>query len=297
MKLAKWSSIASSGTMVAVILFSSMAMFAKTSADSRPEERFERSFSVEQGSTLVVNNRKGTVHIKGSDSDQIVVNVYKRFSGPGEAKTAWLKETEVNFTADAKHPKIEVVYPDPACQDDACDDGRDLSDVELTIQVPRQINLELTGRKPDMFISSIEGNIRIESRKSPILIESTTGAVYIVTHKNDVRLKDVTIQSKLDLITEKGTAEIEARSLGEETNLETTKGSIVLHLPSNSGAVVDFTGGSRSVLSSDFPLGQEQTVGRAVREIHATINQGGTRMRLRTDKGSFILRKASSSMI
>jgi hypothetical protein len=271
-----------------------MVMFVQTPKTSTQEDRFQRAFDVGQGATLVVNNRKGIVHVSGSDSGQVLVSVYKRYDGPSKDKIAWLNETRIDFTTDSKHLKVEVIYPDPECKDDSCDDGRDLSGVELTIQVPRQINLELTGRKPDIFVSSIEGDIKIESRKSPILIESTTGAVRINTRKDKVRLKDVTILGQLDLTIEKGTAEINVRRFGGETNLETTKGIITVRIPSNTGAVVDFAGGSRSLFRSDFSLQGSQTSGRAIREIRGTINQGGTHMRLRTDKGTFLLCKPSS---
>ena len=288
MRIGKWISMQTSATMIALFTFS---MIMSINAPAQ-EERFQRSFDVNKGATLIVDNRKGTVHIKGSDSSQVIVSVYKHFSGPDKAKTNWLNETAINFSTDSMHPKVQVNYPDHDCGSDSCDDGADLSDVEITIQVPRQINLELSGRKPDIVVSSIEGNISIQSHKSPITIESTQGAIHIVSHSNNVKLKDVSIVGKLDVNIENGTAEIQARSLGQEADLETTKGSIVVHVPKNAGANVDFSGGSRSVFLSDFPMGQSS--GRAIREIHGTINQGGTRMRLRTDKGSISLRKSSN---
>ena len=268
-----------------------MAMFAATPGSLAQQEHFQQVFDVDHDATLVVNNRKGAIHVKGSPSGQILVSVYKRYDGPSKGKTEWLNETVVDFTADSKHIEVNVTYPDPECGDDSGNDGWELGAVELTIEVPRRINLQLAGRKPDMIVSSIEGNIKLESHQSPILLAATLGAVRINTHKDNVRLKDVTIRGQLDLTMEKGTAEIEARSLGERANLETTKGSITVHMPGNAGAVVDFVGGSGSVFTSDFSLSGSQTSGRAIREIHGTINQGGTLMRLRTDKGVFFLRK------
>jgi putative adhesin len=285
---------ASTSTMMTCVFLTFFTMlFFSAGRASAQEARFQRSFDVNKGAMLVVNNRKGTVHISGSDSSQVVISVWKRFSGPDKAKKSWLNETVVNFTTDSMRPKVEVSYPDHDCDNDACE-GRDVSEVELTIRVPHQINLELVGRKPDIAVSSIEGNISIESHKSPILIESTKGAIHIVSHKNDVKLKNVSIVGKLDLNIENGSAEIEARTLGDETNLETTKGNITIHIPKDTGAVVEFTGGSRSVFQSDFPL--DRAPGHAIREVSGTINQGGSHMHLKTDKGAIFLRKSSASI-
>ncbi len=162
--------------------------------------------------------------------------------------------------------------------------------MELTIQVPRQINVVAQGHKPEMKISSVEGDIRVKSYKSPIEIQSTTGAIHIDTYKETVRLENVSIRQSLDLKMTKGDATIDAKSLGGEANLETEKGNIVVRLPQNAGVTVDYSGSRKASFHSDFPITTESGSGS---EVRGTINQGGTRVRLRTVKGSITLERAS----
>ena len=64
------------------------SVFAQTAQEANPES-FQRSFPMSSGGTLVVENRKGTIHITGSDTKQVVVNVRKIFEG-GSEYVHWL---------------------------------------------------------------------------------------------------------------------------------------------------------------------------------------------------------------
>jgi Toastrack DUF4097 len=265
--------------------------FSQTSGTPSQEERFQRSFAINSGGTLTVNNQKGTIHITGSSNGQVVVSVYKRFDGDNAERSWWMSNTRVDFRGDSSRLEVEVQYPNNNCWED-CSGGHGNYDaaVELTIQVPRQINVVARGHKPEMKISSIEGDIRIKSYKSPIEIQSTTGAIHIDTYKDTVRLENVSIRQSLDLRTAKGDAIIDAKSLGGEVNLETEKGSIVVRLPQNAGVTVDYSGSRKASFHSDFPITTEAS---SSSEVRGTINQGGTRVRLRTVKGSITLERAS----
>jgi hypothetical protein len=164
------------------------------------------------------------------------------------------------------------------------------SEVELEIQVPRQINVDLKGYKPEIRISSVEGDIRIKSYKAPVTIDSTSGAIRIETYKDTLRLKNVAVHGGLDVHSFKADTEVDAKSLEGTSTVESEKGTIVLRLPSNVGLNVDYSGGRHSSFHSDFPLAAQ--AGRWGGDVRGTINQGGPLLRLRTTKGSIALEKA-----
>src|SRR5215470_9180106 len=251
------------------------------------EDHFQRSFPLQAGGTLNVENHKGLIRVTGGEGNQVVVNVLKKFEGTDKDKTWWMANTDVHFTNSADQVQISVEYPScNCCNCSGWDHDEYQASVELTIQVPRKTNVELQGHKPLMNVSAIDGNIRITSHKSPIEIQSTVGAIHIETYKETVRLKDVTIHGALDIQTMKGEASIEAKSLGDRVNLETEKGSIVLKAPRNTGMTVDYSGGRRSNFRSDFNIAAEAGSSSSVR---GTINGGGTQVHLRSGKGSITL--------
>jgi hypothetical protein len=255
----------------------------------QPEDKFQRTFTVNNGGTLSVENYKGTIHVTGADTRQVVVNVVKRFEGSESERKWWMENTQVNFRSDSSRVAVEVKYPSMNCF--FCwGEHVYTSQVELEIQVPRQINVDLKGYKPEIRISSLEGDIRIKSYKAPVTIDSTSGAIRIETYKDTLRLKNVAVRGGLDVHSFKADTEVEAKSFEGASTVESEKGSIVLRLPSGVGLNVDYSGGRHASFHSDFPLAAQ--AGRWGGDVRATINQGGPLLRLRTTRGSVALEKA-----
>lgn len=294
----------SSGIAVMCLGFAAAALGAPGAlaqgAQEPNGEAFERSFSMNPGGTLVVENRKGTIHVTGSDTGQVVISVRKVFEGGSEKdRQEWMAQTKVSFDSLADHLNVRVDYPDWNCV--FCVNVND--EVDLTIGVPHAINLELDGNRPDMAISSIQGNIRISSNRSRIDVHSTEGAIRIETNRGEVTLSDVAIKGRLELTSNRAEAVIDARRIDGDADLETERGSIVVRMPSSVGVNLDYVGGRRASFHCDFPVttnehGAElnEVTGRVGREgarISGAVNQGGARMTLRTERGSISLEKAS----
>ncbi len=262
------------------------------SISSDPSAHFQKTFSITPGGTLEVDNYKGTIHVTGSDTNQVAIDVNKHFDGNEADRKWWMENVQVNFRNESNRVAVEVKYPQWTCI--FCWQGHDFTAaVDLEIHVPRQINVRLESYKPDIKVASIQGDIRIKSYKSPIEIDSTTGAVRIDTYKETVKLRNVNLRGPLEIKSYKADAEIDARSLGDSVTLENEKGSIVLRIPANTGMDVDFDGGRRSSFHSDFAMASQ--TGSYDRSVRGKINQGGTRLRLRTEKGSISLEKLSGT--
>ena len=252
-------------------------------------DHFQRSFAITQNGTLNVDNYKGTIHVTAGEGNQVLVDVTKRFEGASESdRKWWMENTQVNFHNDNERVSVEVKYPKWNCT--FCWQGHEFTaQVDLEIQVPKQISVKLDSYKPDIKIAGIQGDIEIKSYKSPITIDSTTGSIRINTYKNTIKLENVALRGPLEVKSYKADAEISARALGESVSLEDYKGSTVLRVPQNAGLNLDYEGGRRASFRSDFPL--SSTAGSFNSSFHGTVNGGGTRIHLRTEKGSVSLEK------
>jgi hypothetical protein len=282
------------GARAAATLFIAFLALAPATRAQQPEEKFQRSFNVNPGSTLRVENYKGTIHVTGSNTNQIVVNVVKRFEGSESSRKWWMENVKVNFSNDSGRVVVDVKYPNVNCM--FCWEMHDYTAaVELEIQVPQKTNVDLDGYKPDIRVASLLGDIRIKSYKAPMTIDSTTGAIRIETYKDTIRLKNVAVRGGLEVRSYKADTEVEARSLEGASSLESDKGRITLRLASSVGLDVDYSGGRRASFRSDFPL-TAQAGSRLGGDVRGTINQGGAHLRLRTVKGSVTLEKLSGTL-
>ena len=276
-----------------IALLAAFSLFSETSSALQAEpEHFQKTFTVAPGAVLGVENYKGTIHVTAGDGNQVMVEVQKRFEGSDSDRKWWMENVKVAFANDANHVRVKVEYPNQNCT--FCFENHDYTAaVELEIRVPRRINVNLDGYKPDIKISGVQGDISVKSYKAPILIEETTGAVRVDTYKNTIRLRDVKIRGALSVKSYKADAEVSARDLGESADLENEKGDITVRVPGNAGLDVDYAGGRRASFHSDFPL---SVSGNFSDSVHGSINGGGTKLRLRTVKGAVTLQKLSGEL-
>ena len=271
-------------SFLAVIVGAAAIVSIHAQTSEAQDTHFVRAFSVTPGAALAIENYKGAIHLTGADTNQISVTVDKKFEGSEADRKWWMTNTQVNFSNDANRVRVAVQYPNNNCFWNCNEHSDYTAEVDLTIQVPRRTNLDLDGYKPDINISATEGDIRIKSYKSPIEIASTTGSVDIHTYKESVRLNDVSIRNSLRIKMEKGDAFVDARSLGDEADIETYKGNVELRIPRNAGVTVDYNGSRRSNLHSELPITSEAGFGSG--EVRGKINSGGSRLSLRTYRGS-----------
>src|SRR5260370_13396337 len=90
-------------TAAAAATFIAVLATALVAPAQQPEERFQRTFKVNAGSTLRVENYKGTIHVTGSDTNQFLVNVFKHFESSKSNRKWWLENTKIIFTNDTSH--------------------------------------------------------------------------------------------------------------------------------------------------------------------------------------------------
>lgn len=284
------------GWLIAIaglIALAAPTLKSQSGSNQQQPEAFQRSFNIAPGGTLHVDNYKGTIHVTGSDSNQVVVDVSKKFEGSDADRKWWLEHVEVNFQNDGNRVSVDVKYPNQNCT--FCFEDHDYTaEVDLEIHVPHQINVTLDSYKPDIKVASIYGDIRIKSYKSPITIDSTSGAVRIDTYKETIKLNNVSVRGPLEIKSYKADAEINAKALGTTATLESDKGTIVLRVPQDAGLNVDYEGSRHASFRSDFPLNIGS--GSFDNSVHGTVNAGGTKLRIRTEKGSVSLEKLSGQI-
>jgi DUF4097 and DUF4098 domain-containing protein YvlB len=246
----------------------SIAAFALIAAIAVPlpaaaqqiEERVDRTIPFEPGGRLVLKTFSGEVRITGTDRNEVVIHAVRR------ATRERLDRIQLEIETTGNTVRIDA-------NSRANRDRRENNNVvetDFEIQVPRQIDIDITTFSAPVTATGITGRHDIGGFSSRMQLTDVTGPIRAKTFSGAVR--------------------IEAREWrdGDALDVNTFSGDIELRLPESARADLSFNSFSGD-LTSDLPLVLQSRRGRNLR---ASMNGGGgTRMELKTFSGDATIRR------
>ncbi len=143
--------------------------------------------------------------------------------------------------------------------------------VHYTIRMPKSAPLKIKDFKSDLIVKDLAADLEVDTFKGHLDVTGLAGGLRIETFKGGVNVGIV-------------------RLVGDVT-AETSKGRIALRLPAAAGFELSAES-ARGSLNVEFPA---ETTGHGSHRrglvARGTVNGGGPRVSLKTDKGSLALRK------
>lgn len=217
---------------------------------------FDQSYPLQPGGTFELQNVNGPVEVDGWDRDAIEVHA---------VKIAKVKEEDlerVSIEVDAKPNAVAVTTHYPQ------NEGVEVA-VEYVIHVPHGARVE--------HISTVNGTLRIAGVDAIEDLRTVNGNIEVYEGGGNIHAH-----------TTNGNVHLELARLGSSRNekgeatAETTNGSLVLAVPSDTQADVDAKCLNGN-FSSELPLALESS--QRPREIHGKLGRGGAPIHLRTVNG------------
>jgi DUF4097 and DUF4098 domain-containing protein YvlB len=235
----------------AVVLLFSLAVAAVPGFALSKE--FNQTYSLQPGGTFELQNVNGTVEVQGWDKDVVEVHA---------VKTAKLRESDlerVSIDVDARPSGVSILTRYPQ------NEGVEVA-VEYTIHVPHGAKLEHLG--------TVNGTLRVAGVGEVDELRTVNGNIEVYEADSAVRAHTTNGNVHLEL------AHIHGIS---DTVAETTNGSVVLALPTNTQADLE----ARCLngnFQSELPFAVENSL--KPREIHGKLGHGGSSIKLHTINGA-----------
>jgi DUF4097 and DUF4098 domain-containing protein YvlB len=278
-----------------------------SSAVYAAEKAFDRSFDVTSGGRLSVNIEGGQIVVLGTDANRVVVHM--------RAKGSEERLEKVTLSADRNAEGVTVLG-----KRDRGDRlfgwlGSDVN-ISVTIEVPREYNLDLHTSGGDINVRQVNGTAIGRTSGGRVNVESIRGDVRMRTSGG--RMDARSIQGSLELETSGGSitatqidGRVRANSSGGSIRLEQVSGAVDAHTSGgsiniqlagkNEGVVAKTSGGSISLrvsssiagdlnastsggrVSTDLTL-TSSDVGKS--SLRGKLNGGGPEILARTSGGS-----------
>jgi len=260
----------------AILFASALSAAVALPAAALPSRDVSKTLPLAAGETVRVDTYKGTVKVTTWDRAEVAVEAkVEADDSCGDAKdlAKWVDQTRVVIEKREGGVSIKSDY-------DALEEGQRWFGsctarpfVRYAIRMPKSAALSIKDYKSDLYVKGLAADLAIDTYKGTVDIGGLAGALSVDTYKGEVNAEIV--------------------RLAGEVHGETYKGSIVLRLPA-AAAFELAAESSRGNLSVEFPAPLTDASSRYRRHglmARGSVNGGGPRVSLKTEKGSLALRK------
>ena len=216
-------------------------------------KEFNQTYSLQPGGTFDLQNVNGTVEVQGWDRDVVEVHAVKT----AKVRESDLERVSIEVSAKPSGVSIQTRYPQ--------DEGVEVA-VEYLIHVPHSAKVEHLG--------TVNGTLRVAGVDEVDDLHTVNGNIEVYEADSEVRARTTNGNVRLELAHVHGVT---------GTIAETTNGSVVLALPSNSEADLE----ARCLngnFQSELPFAVESTL--KPREVHGKLGRGGSPIKLHTINGA-----------
>jgi hypothetical protein len=276
------------------------------------EKVLDRSYDVSAGGRLVVDVDGGTVTVKGTDTNKVVVRMRATGSDDRLAKLNWSAERDgQGVIVTSKRERAEKWF----------DWGRSDLRLTFTVEVPRAYNVDLRTSGGNLDVSQLTGtavgrtsggsigvesvrgevrmrtsggSVRARAVQGPVELESSGGTIVaneiaggLRAHTSGGGIRIEQTSGSIDAQTSGGSITIDMAGSNEGIVAKTSGGSITLKIPSTTNATLNASTSGGSV-SSNLPMTNSESSKSSLR---GTINAGGPEIVARSSGGSITLVK------
>ena len=218
---------------------------------------------------VTIDTYKGSIRVTPWDRAEVAVEariVPDDSCGSERDQKRWLEATEVVIEAVGRNVRIESDYDKLETRWHFFGGCTSRPFVHYRVSLPRAATLKIHDYKSDTDVKDFEGHLTLETYKGSVSLAGHSGALDVTTYKGEVRAR--------------------FKRLSQPVHAETYKGDVALTFPAESAFELSADAGRRGEIVSDFEgTGPIRSSRRSGLRSSATVNGGGPRVTLSTEKG------------
>jgi len=234
----------------------------------------KKTIPLESDGKVCIDTYKGSIQIDTWDKPEVSIVVRIEADGHGRKEQRKVQDTEIRIHSSDRNVDIKTDYSDIEERGFSffglfTGDNGSMPLVHYTITMPATARLKIKDYKSETTIKNLKASLRLETYKGSVEILRQDGPIDLETYKGDVRVEY-------------------ARYTGAST-YETYKGKIDLTIPRDGGFNLDADIGRRAEFDTDFDFNRRHK-SHDDETYHATVNGGGSSLRVSTEKGEINIR-------
>lgn len=146
--------------LTAALLAAFVTTAVPAEAQSRQEETFDRTVTLEPGGTLRLRTFSGRVNIRGTDGNQVVIHAVRR------ARPDRLRDIQIEVTQSGN--QVEINANHQARQRD----NDNVVETDFDIQVPSHTRLDINSFSAPIVVANVQGPHRLKTFSGDIRLDA-----------------------------------------------------------------------------------------------------------------------------
>ena len=225
---------------------------------------------------VTIDTYKGSISVTPWDRTEVAVEariVPDDSCGSEKDQKEWVAATGVVIEPSGRSVRIESDYDQLETSWGFLRGCTSRPFVHYRVSLPRAATLKIHDYKSDTDVKDFAGHLTLDTYKGSATLVGLSGALDLKTYKGEVRAA--------------------FKRLSAAVHAETFKGDVTLTFPAESAFELSADAGKKGEIVSDFegtgPIRSSRSSGL---RSSATVNGGGPRVTLSTDKGKLSIRRA-----
>ena len=239
------------------------------------ERTISKTLPLAADGKVTIDTYKGSIRVTPWDRAEVAVEariVPDDSCGSERDQKRWMDATEVIIEPSGRNVRIESDYDRLEMSWGFFGGCTSRPFVHYRVSLPRAATLRIHDYKSDTDVKDFAGNLSLETYKGTVSLAGLSGALDLKTYKGEVRAA--------------------FKSLSGAVHAETYKGDVALTFPPEAAFELSAEAGRRGEIVSDFEgTGPTRLSRRSGLRSSATVNGGGPRVTLSTDKGRLSIRR------
>jgi putative adhesin len=224
---------------------------------------------------VTIDTYKGSIRVTPWDRAEVAVEariVPDDSCGSERDQKKWMEATEVVIEPSGRNVRIESDYDKLETRWGFFGGCTSRPFVHYRVSLPRAATLKIHDYKSDTDVKDFAGHLTLETYKGSVALVDLSGTLDLKTYKGEVRAA--------------------FKRLSGAVRAETFKGDVTLTFPAEAAFELSADAGRKGEIVSDFegtgPIRSSRWSGH---RSSATVNGGGPRVTLSTDKGRLSIRR------
>jgi hypothetical protein len=293
-----------SGILVLTLIQSSLFTASKTgakafenpsnAASSAPvqSKEFKRSVDIDSGADFALETDKGSVLLTSWERNQIEISA--RIDAPKNESEDYgklaVEGARIDVTGDKRMLTVRSNFDGVPYKDNTLGQSKALPDIHYEIRAPRNLNLRLDVDRSKLELRAFTGKMRLHSDRSPFIASDLEGEIHISIDRGSVEVTN--LRGSLKVEADRTSGQVRALRLSADSRIVIDRGTFDLGLSDSQGLNIVANLTKRSGFNSDFALPIPATgKGRDKKSFEATINGGGPRLSIESDRGTINLKR------